>query len=72
MKSKELYKLIDDLKKELNEEILSVSLTLDDYDTEVFVVWGTEVGAGYKTDTVSIVGLSAEQIRDEIRSVCRR
>lgn len=71
MKGKELYKMINDLQKELNKEC-SATLTLDEYDTEVFVVWGTEVGAGYKTDTVSIVGLSAEQIRDAIRNVCRR
>lgn len=72
MKAKELYKLIDDLQEELNEEVLSVNLTLDENDTEVFIVWTTEEGGKYKTDTVPIVGLSAEQIRDAIRNVCRR
>lgn len=70
--SKVLYKLIDDLQKELNEGVLSVNLTLDENDTEVFVVWTAEESGKYKTDTVPIVGLSAEQIRDAIRNVCRR
>lgn len=72
MKAKELYKLIDDLQKELNEEMYRVTLTLDDYDTEVFVVWTAKAGEGYKTDTVKIIGLSADQIRDSIKGVCRR
>lgn len=72
MKAKELYELINNLQKELNEEMCSVTLTLDDYDTEVFVVWTAKAGEGYKTDTVSIAGLSAEQIRDAIKNVCRR
>ena len=67
MNPKEVNELVQRVQKELEKEMLSITLTLDENGNEVFAVWGNEPGKGYETAMIMIAKMNAEQIRSVIR-----
>lgn len=67
MNLKEVNDLVYGIQEELEKEMLSITLTLDENGNEIFAVWGNEVGKGYETATIKIAKMNAEQIRSVIR-----
>ena len=70
MKTRRIIEILTDLKKEIEKEMISATLTLEEDDTAVFVAWTTEVDKEYEYATVDICGLSEEPIKDKIRKLC--